>query len=164
MNFIEYIEQLAERHVDIRDKADGHTHFLSSERAKHTSLDSVLRYPAVIIDRGGGFDYGGDTGQYTKVREYLLFIVDHVHDTSDYREIYNALDKCETILDNFLNQMLADKRSRLLRLAFSLQEVEVDYITNFDNQQYGVMASLKIEEPYKAINCQQKFLSSKQNF
>lgn len=158
MNFIEYIEQLAERHVDIRDKADGHTHFLSSERAKHTSLDSVLRYPAVIVDRGGGFDYGGEQGQYTKVREYLLFIVDHVHDTSDYHEINNAFDKCEKILDNFLNQILADKRSRTIRLAFSLQNVEVDYITNYDNQQYGVMASLQIEEPYKAINCENVFI------
>ncbi len=59
MNFIEYIENLAERHVDIRDKVGGHTHFLSSERAKHTSIDSVLHYPAVLVDRGSGFDYGG---------------------------------------------------------------------------------------------------------
>ena len=135
MNLIDYIEHLAERHVDIRDKADGHIHFLSSERARHTSIDSVLRYPAVIVDRGGGFDYGGSPGQYTKTREYLLFIVDHVADTSDYAGIDRALSRCESILE----------------------QVEVEYVANHDNQQYGVMAALQVEEPYKPINCKELF-------
>lgn len=157
MNLIDYIEHLAERHVDIRDKADGHIHFLSSERARHTSIDSVLRYPAVIVDRGGGFDYGGSPGQYTKTREYLLFIVDHVADTSDYAGIDRALSRCESILDSFLNRLVDDRRRRLLRLSFSLEQVEVEYVANHDNQQYGVMAALQVEEPYKPINCKELF-------
>jgi len=55
MTFSEYIENLAERHVDIRHKENDEVHFLSSEREKHTALDSVLHYPAVIVDRGSGF-------------------------------------------------------------------------------------------------------------
>lgn len=158
MNFIEYIENLAERHVDIRDKADGHVHFLSSERAKHTSIDSVLHYPAVLVDRGSGFDYGGSPGQYTKVREYLLFIVEHVSDTSDYEEIDHALAHCEAILDSFLNQLIEDRKFRKIRLSFSLEQVEVEYIANHDNSQYGVMASVLINEPYKPLNCDTQFL------
>ena len=73
MTFSEYIENLAERHVDIRHKENDEVHFLSSEREKHTALDSVLHYPAVILDRGSGFGYGGATGAYLQDRDYLLF-------------------------------------------------------------------------------------------
>ena len=93
MTFSEYIENLAERHVDIRHKENDEVHFLSSEREKHTALDSVLHYPAVIVDRGSGFGYGGNPGAYRKDRDYLLFIVEHVSDTSDYEQIEAALDK-----------------------------------------------------------------------
>ena len=96
MTFSEYIEKLAERHVDIRHKENDEVHFLSSEREKHTALDSVLHYPAVIVDRGSGFGYGGNPGAYRKDRDYLLFIVEHVSDTSDYEQIEAALDSCST--------------------------------------------------------------------
>ena len=42
MTFSEYIESLAERHVDIRHKENNEVHFLSSEREKHTALDLSL--------------------------------------------------------------------------------------------------------------------------
>ncbi len=161
MNFIAYIENLAERHVDIRDKVNGETHFLSSERAKHTSIDSVLHYPAVMVDRGSGYSYNGSAGSHFKSREYLLFVIDHVSDTSDYVAIDKALEHCEAILDSFLNQLLKDRRERKVRLSFQLEEVEVEYIANYDNQQYGVMAILQISEPYKALNCDTDFLQNR---
>ena len=126
MTFSEYIENLAERHVDIRHKENDEVHFLSSEREKHTALDSVLPSPAVIVDRGSGFGYGGNPGAYRKDRDYLRFIVEHVSDTSDYEQIEAALDKCERILDELLNQILEDKRKKRLWLAFSLEDVEAD--------------------------------------
>ena len=159
MTFSEYIEKLAERHVDIRHKENDEVHFLSSEREKHTALDSVLHYPAVIVDRGSGFSYGGNPGAYRKDRAYLLFIVEHVSDTSDYEQIEAALDKCERILDEFLNQILEDKRMKRLWLAFSLEDVEADYVVNNDNQLYGVIAAVSLSEPYKALNCRKAFVS-----
>lgn len=158
MTFSEYIEKLAERHVDIRHKENDEVHFLSSEREKHTALDSVLHYPAVIVDRGSGFSYGGNPGAYRKDRDYLLFIVEHVSDTSDYEQIEAALDKCERILDEFLNQILEDKRMKRLWLAFSLEDVEADYVVNNDNQLYGVIAAVSLSEPYKALNCRKAFV------
>ena len=154
MTFSEYIENLAERHVDIRHKENDEVHFLSSEREKHTALDSVLHYPAVIVDRGSGFGYGGNPGAYRKDRDYLLFIVEHVSDTSDYEQIEAALDKCERILDELLNQILEDKRKKRLWLAFSLEDV-----VNNDNQLYGVIAAVSLSEPYKALNCRKAFVS-----
>lgn len=158
MTFSEYIEKLAERHVDIRHKENDEVHFLSSEREKHTALDSVLHYPAVIVDRGSGFGYGGNLGAYRKDRDYLLFIVEHVSDTSDYEQIEAALDKCERILDELLNQILEDKRMKRLWLAFSLEDVEADYVVNNDNQLYGVVAAVSLSEPYKALNCRKAFV------
>ena len=149
MTFSEYIENLAERHVDIRHKENDEVHFLSSEREKHTALDSVLHYPAVIVDRGSGFGYGGNPGAYRK---------DHVSDTSDYEQIEAALDKCERILDELLNQILEDKRKKRLWLAFSLEDVEADYVVNNDNQLYGVVAAIHLSELYKVLNCRNAFL------
>lgn len=157
-DFSEYIENLAERHVDIRHKENDEVHFLSSEREKHTALDSVLHYPAVIVDRGSGFGYGGNPGAYRKDRDYLLFIVEHVSDTSDYEQIEAALDKCERILDELLNQILEDKRKKRLWLAFSLEDVEADYVVNNDNQLYGVVAAIHLSELYKVLNCRNAFL------
>ena len=157
MTFSEYIENLAERHVDIRHKENDEVHFLSSEREKHTALDSVLHYPAVIVDRGSGFGYGGNPGAYRKDRDYLLFIVEHVSDTSDYEQIEAALDKCERILDELLNQILEDKRKKRLWLAFSLEDVEADYVVNNDNQLYGVVAAIHLSELYKVLNCRSPF-------
>ena len=159
MTFSEYIENLAERHVDIRHKENDEIHFLSSEREKHTALDSVLHYPAVIVDRGSGFGSGGNPGAYRKDRDYLLFIVEHVSDTSDYERIEAALDKCERILDELLNRVLEDKRKHRQWLAFSLEEVEADYVVNNDNQLYGVVAAVHLSEPYRALNCRKAFIS-----
>lgn len=158
MTFSEYLENLAERHVDIRHKADGEVHFLSSEREKHTALDSVLHYPAVIVDRGSGFGYAGSPGAYRKDRDYLVFVLEHVCDTSDYEEIEAALDKCERILDELLNRILEDKRKNRQWLTFTLENVEADYVVNNDNQLYGVVASVQLSEPYKTLICRKAFL------
>lgn len=158
MTFTEYIENLSERHIDIRHNPKGEVHFLSSEREKHTALDSVLHYPAVILDRGSGFGYGGAPGAYRKDRSHLLFILEHVSDTSDYEQIEAALDKCERILDEMLNQILKDRRENRLWIYFNLEEVEVDYVVNYDNQLYGVVAVIQMSEPYAAVNCRKAFL------
>lgn len=158
MTFSEYIENLAARHIDIRHNKNGEVHFLSSEREKHTVLDSLLHYPAVIVDRGSGFSYAGSPGAYQKGRDYLLFVLDHVSDTSDYVEIEHALDRCERILDELLNRLLDDRRKKRQWLAFSLEEVEAEYVVNNDNQLYGVVAAINLSEPYKALNCRNAFL------
>ena len=78
-------------------------------------------------------------------------------DTSDYEQIEAALDKCERILDEMLNQVIEDKRVKRQWLAFTLEEVEADYVVNNDNQLYGVVAAIHLSQPYKAINCRKAF-------
>ena len=78
-------------------------------------------------------------------------------DTSDYEQIEAALDKCERILDEMLNQVLEDKRKNRQWIAFSLEEVEADYVVNIDSQLYGVVAAIHLSQPYKAVNCWKAF-------
>ena len=157
MRIIDYIERLAGEHVDVRHNEDGLSHFMSSARGVHTAIDSVLHYPAVIVDRGGGYDFEGTPGHSFKRREYLLFVVDHVSDTSNYTEIDCALDKCERILDELLNRIWTERREHPEWHTVSLDGQSVDYIANYDNQQYGVVVRLEIPEPYAAINCREAF-------
>ena len=83
--------------------------------------------------------------------------MEHVSDTSDYIQIEAALEKCERILDEMLNQVLEDKRVKRQWLTFTLEEVEADYVVNNDNQLYGVIAAIHLSQPYKAVNCRKAF-------
>lgn len=158
INFNQYLEDLCRRHIDIRHDYDG-LHFVDSESEKDTSLDSVLRYPAVILSKST-FQYTGDDIRFGKDREYMIFIVDHVDDTADYDQIRLKIDKCELILDELFNKMIEDKRSRIYRFlnAFSLAGIDVDRIENKDNSLYGVLAIFSLEVTHKAINCRTPFI------
>ena len=61
-------------------------------------------------------------------------------------------------LDELLNQILDDKRKKRMWLAFSLEDVEADYVVNNDNQLYGVAAAIHLSAPYKAVNCRKVFV------
>lgn len=163
MIFADYIENLATRHVDIKHDPQNAIHFLSSESKKHTSIDSELCYPALILDRGNGFSFSGSPGAYFKDRMYILFILIHVSDTSNYQEINEAFQKSENILCDLINQMIEDKRNPDLRFlkTFKLEEVEVEFVENMDNSQYGVMAVLPVSETYKTLNCSKRFLQDR---
>lgn len=156
MTFFEYIENLAKENTDVKHIPDTDIHFISSEAEKHTSLDSVLKYPGIILDRGDGFKYGGSAGAYTKNKDYVLFVVEHVEDTSNYAKINAALDKCESICDYIVNQIASDKRKpeyRTLLGSISIEGIQGEYVQNYDKQEYGVVVTISVEPPYKGINC-----------
>lgn len=50
------------------------------------------------------------------------------------------------------------KGRKRLWLAFSLEDVEADYVVNNDNQLYGVVAAIHLSELYKVLNCRNAFL------
>ena len=159
MNFIEYIKHLAEKHVDVRHDDGGEVHFLSSEDEKNTAMSDMLCYPAVIVDKGSGFSFTGEDGAFFKQSEYSIFVLQHVDDTSDYAQISKAFNHTEKILCEILNKILEDKKKTEFRClkGFRLEEVDVDYISNSDMCQYGVIALVTIDESYKALNCRKSF-------
>lgn len=153
-----YIENLASRHEDIQHR-DAECHFIDASRKKVTALDSVLFQPSVIFNRGGSFSYNNNGTSMFKGKDFELFILDHVSDTADYEQIDNAYDRCERILDEFINQMLKDKRNPQLRFlrAFDVNNIDVVYIENNDNALYGVLASFNLDITYCNINTRNPF-------
>ena len=156
-SFNEYLEDLCRRHIDIRHEENG-VHFVDSEEEKETSLDSVLCYAAVILSKGS-FQYNGDDVRYGKEHEYMLFVVDHVDDTSDYDQIRRKMSKCELILDELFNQIIKDKRLRKYPFltGFSLPGIDVDPVENKDNSLYGHLAVFTLDKFYSSISCRKAF-------
>lgn len=157
-NFSEYLEHLCTRHIDIRHDPSGEIHFIDSQSEKETSEDSVLCYPAVIIEKGH-YQYTGSEVAMNKGYDYMIFVLDHVSDTADYDQIRQKKNKCEQILDELFNQIIFDKRTRLFKFlsGFSLSGIEVDPVENIDNALFGVMAVFSLELPYSAVNCRKAF-------
>lgn len=157
-NFSQYIEDLCRRHIDIKHEVDG-VHFVDSEGEKDTCLDSVLCYPAVILSKGS-HHYTGDAVRNGKDYEYMLFVLDHVSDTGDYKQIQQKIEKCELIVDELFNQITEDKRSRKypFLIGFSLSGIDVDPVENKDNSLYGYLAMFSLEKLYKPINCRKAFI------
>ncbi len=156
-NFNEYLEELCRRHIDIRHEENG-VHFVDSEDKKDTSLDSVLCYPAVILSKGS-YHYNGDAVRYAKEHEYMLFVVDHVSDTSDYDQIRVKMNKCELIIDELFNKIIEDKRQRKypFLIGFTLSGIDVDPVENKDNSLYGHLAVFSLEKSYQSISCRKAF-------
>lgn len=160
MNVFEYIEKLAERHVEIRHVPDYEIHFLGSESEMYTSIPAELNYPAVILDKASGFGFSGSTVSASKDKSYLLFVLQHVDDTSDYKQIDKAYEQTGNILDDFLLKFIEDKRNKEtpFLMQFSLFDVECDLIENRDHSLYGILAYITFPEPFKLVDCRKSFL------
>lgn len=145
---------LCARHVDIRHNPEGEIHFVDSGAEKEMAQDSILHYPAVIIEKGH-YQYTGSEVGLSKDYDYMIFVLDHVSDAGDFDQIRQKRERCEKILDELLNQIVADKRARLHKFlaGFSLPGTEVDPVENIDNTLYGVMGMFNLSVPYNAINC-----------
>lgn len=156
-NFSQYLEDLCSRHVDLQHGLKG-VHFVDLNDKKNTSIDSELCYPAVVMEKAS-YKYSGEEIAYTKDRDYLIFVMDHVDDTGDYDQIDSVTDKCEQILDELFNQILEDKRQRKYKfiLGFSLPGTEAEPVYNKDNSLYGVSATFTMTSGYTAKNCRQAF-------
>lgn len=150
--FGDYLENLSTRHIDIKHSKE-EMHYVDTRDEKNNSIDSTLCYPCVLLEKNS-YKYVGSHISYQKDRDYLLFILDHVTDTGDYEQIENAINKSEQILDEFLTQMIEDKRSRIypFLIGFNLDRVEVENICNKDNSLYGVAALLTVPVQFNVIN------------
>lgn len=157
-NFSEYMADLCRRHVDIRHDPAGEIHYVDSGAEKDMTQDSVLCYPAVILERGQ-YQYTGSEGAMSKEYDYMIFVVDHVSDTGDFDQIRRKRAKCERLLDELFNRILADKRARLYKflMGFSLPGIEVEPVDNIDNTLYGVMGMFSLSLPYSVMNCTEVF-------
>ena len=105
--FKEYIIDLCRRHHDIHHR-DDEIHFidLSTDR-RNTALAQQMRYPGVFLDRTG-YTYRTTGNGLRRYANMTLDIWQHVTDTADYDQIERVIEKCDSILNDFVMMMMVD--------------------------------------------------------
>ena len=158
-NFETYIELLCRMHKSILHN-DTERHFIDDSTEKETAMDSIARYPLVVLTREG-FTYNGQDTDFSKKKARTLLIVDHVTDNGDSTKIQDCYNRCELIGDQFLRRMMADKRKRLYSFLtmFSLVGIEGSYVENQDDSLYGIALTLEVDDKFRQTECNDPFNS-----
>lgn len=147
---IAYFENLARTHVAIQH-SDNEKHFFRFE------LDEVLAginrtdvaYPMLILE-GYSFDYTDNkSDNILKNRSSAFILLDHCPDISDYNKVHEIWDNLETIADDILVRMKADKRNPLTPVVrgFEYSGIEAKLIANEIGNSIGIRISFMISTP-----------------
>lgn len=140
-DLIEYFENLARRHVDIRH-SETEKHFFRME------IDEVLaginrsdvKHPYFILE---GYDFGytdQKSDNLLKDRNGAFVLLDHVADPTDFDAIHDAWDRMEAIGDEILVKIKSDKRNPLTPVIrdFDFAQVKGNLIANEVDGNYGI--------------------------
>jgi len=140
-DLISYFENLARRHKSIAH-TDSEKHFFRME------LDEVLgginrtdvAFPMLILE-GYSFDYTDNrSDNLLKNRRGAFMLIDHLSDRSDYDRMHQIWEKMESIGDDLLARIRADKRNPLTPAvrAFDFSNVEAGLIMSELGNQVGL--------------------------
>lgn len=112
-DLVDYFEQLATQHVDIRHSAI-EKHFYRFELDEVlTGLAAGINYPALILE-AYDFNYQeSSSDNIRKERSGAFMLIDVVKDLKDFDRIHEVWDEMEQIGDEILVKMKVDKESRL---------------------------------------------------
>lgn len=145
-DLVSYFEMLATEHVSIR-----HTplekHFYRFE------LDEVIdglakgvKYPALILE-SYNFNYGDNLADSVrKIRHGAFMLIDRVPDAKNFDRIHEVWEQMESIADDILIRMRADRASNnypVLR-AFSISDVEGTQLSLSTLGQHGIRVSFNL--------------------
>lgn len=147
---IAYFENLAKTHVSIQH-SDVEKHFFRFE------LDEVLAginrtdvaYPMLILE-GYSFDYTDNkSDNIIKNRSSAFILLDHCPDISDYNNVHEIWDNLESIADDILVRMKADKRNPLTPVVrgFEYSGIEAKLIANEIGNSIGIRINFMISTP-----------------
>ena len=149
-DIIAYFENLARTHVAIQH-SEHEKHFFRYE------LDEVLAginrtdvaYPMLILE-GYSFDYTDNkSDNIIKNRSSAFILLDHCPDISDYNKVHEIWDNLESIADDILIRMKADKRNPLTPVVrgFEYSGIEAKLIANEIGNSIGIRISFLISTP-----------------
>lgn len=110
MDFIDYIEQLAALHPDIRHDATNEIHFSALADDASVLHARRMHYPCVVLDCGDlSFD-GSDTNILMS-EECSLMVLDHVRDAAKASDVREAFAHTRTLLLDLLRRISRDRRT-----------------------------------------------------
>ena len=159
-DFMSYMADLCTRHVDVRHSSD-QRHFAYAEEHLITGVNSEIFYPCVLITKDA-FGFGGSPDNYIKGQNYGIFVLEHVSDINDFAEQIKAQEKCQVILEELINRILADKGSKRFLARFNLTSVQGEPVSNLHNTAFGVAAMFNLDSSYSGLNCRKAFLSDEE--
>lgn len=136
VDFITYVEKLAVDHPLVNHSEGGKIRFFDLQETFAISSSTVASFPVVLVSEEG-YRYTGVDG-LRKNKEYVLMVLDKVSDPADHKLILAAKRKCESILDDFIRSIIADRRSRSYNFLVGFDhEIEVSTVSTMDNNLYG---------------------------
>jgi hypothetical protein len=113
-DLVEYFEKLASEHIEIRHtEKDKHFYRFELDEVV-TGMCSKIKYPAFILE-GYDFSYSeSNSDNIRKKRSGAFWLIDEVKDLKDFDKIHEVWDHMETIGNDILIRMKADKEGRLV--------------------------------------------------
>ena len=147
-DLIQYFRTIATQHVAI-----GHS--ISEKHFYRFELDEVLtglkkvNYPALILE---GYRYSLSDKQSDNVmkeRSGAFMLLGHLNDIGDYDAMHQLWDHLETICDDIIVRIKADKSNPNAKAIrdFDLGSVNVALIANENDKNYGVRCTFTISSP-----------------
>lgn len=149
-DLINYFESLARRHVLIQH-TDTEKHFFRME------LDELLGgfnrtdtvFPFLVLE-GYSIDFTDNLSDNVfKNREGAFILMDKVSNPTDYDALHEVWDKLESIVDDFLAKIKADKRNPATPVIrnFDLSSIHVSLILNDINNSAGLRVRYQLSSP-----------------
>jgi len=138
---VAYFQQLATEHAEIRHSQANKRFYRCEIDELNTAIPSVARFPALILE-GYSFmieDRGSDNPVKHRICAFML--LDKVSGQLNYDNLHETWDKLETIGDDIICRIRADKRTPGSPIRdFSMSSVEANLL---GFKEFGNLAGIR---------------------
>ena len=149
IDFINYLEGIASKHVDIKHDAvtrPAFVRFYDAENMESAIRTRIRNVPCIVV-KDYDFAIKDDRSDNVhKEREIEFLVIDKLGRTASMDDVYSVWDKTEEIGDECVIKMKADKRLGLFlqNIDFNLNGVRAVPVDLQINGLYGTQYTLRI--------------------
>lgn len=145
-DFDTYIKNLCVLHKKVNHTVKDRHYFDHGLDEILTGLQKEVNYPYISREKGDYKYYDNGSDSVFKKREVALNFIHHITDTTDFQLKQQKEDELEVIIDDFLNQMNADRitRKHSFLKDFNFNSVEVISIPMTVNSDFGFFVKFEI--------------------
>lgn len=138
---VAYFRQLATEHVDIRHSQENKRFYRCEIDELNTAIPSVAKFPALILEGYSFVIEDRKSDNPIKRRICAFMLLDKVPGQLNFDNLHNTWDKLETIGDDIICRIQADKRAPDSPIRdFNMSSVEANLIGFKD---FGNLAGIR---------------------
>ena len=151
-DLIAYFKYIASSHIALQH-TDENKHFFRFELEEVlTGIRSSINYPALILE---GYDFGysdNNSDNLMKCRNGAFILLDHAMHADDFDRIDEIYDEMESIADDILAKIKADKRNLSVPFiaGFDINKTEGQMLKGND-QTFGIRITFTIDSPKEIV-------------